>query len=206
MGYNKVNANIKEGIGYTVDLSDPGAPLATLTVRHIHTLARQSECVQWDDTQSSYASWMERCYYDYLRVLIPRGSQFVGATTQPVPDAWMDSRLGDDGTVKLGEGAAGTSELSVFQVIGFGERRETSFRYRLPASVLTRDAQGFHYRLQVQKQAGTAAIPFAVDIKLPPKATIDATTPGSATRNDRSLHFAGNLTTDQSIEVTFRLN
>jgi hypothetical protein len=166
MGYNKVNLHIKEEISYTVDLSEPSAPVAMLTVRHIHTLAEQKPCVQWTDAEAStYANWMARCYYVYLRALIPAGSQLLDAKTQPVPDAWMDSGRGDDGTMKQGKGDADTSELSTFQVIPFGERRDTVFRYRLPTGVLTRDEQGWHYRLRVQKQPGTSAIPFVVELR-----------------------------------------
>ena len=37
MGYNKVNARITESISYTVDLSDPSAPVATAIIRHTHS-------------------------------------------------------------------------------------------------------------------------------------------------------------------------
>src|SRR5262249_22569635 len=75
VGYNKVNPNIKEEINYTVDLSDPAAPMATLTVRHTNTVVSQDMCVQFDDLHTTYADWMRRCFYNYLRVLAPRGSR-----------------------------------------------------------------------------------------------------------------------------------
>jgi len=118
---------------------------------------------------------------------VPSGSRLLGSSTQPVPDAWMASGAGDDGTVRMTDGSAGTGELSVFQVVGFGERRETTFRYQLPAAVLARDDQGWHYRLRVQKQAGINAIPLAVNVRLPPRAALVAAAPGPAAQTGGSL-------------------
>jgi hypothetical protein len=206
MGYNKVNAHVSESISYTVDLSDPSAPAATATIHYAHGLNDQKPCVQFDDAPADggYAGWMRRCYYDYLRVLAPHGSRLTDSTTQPVPDAWMDSGVGDDGAVTLADGVAGTGEMSTFQVIPFGQQRDTVLQYRLPAAVLTRDAQGWHYQLHIQKQAGTGALPFAVDLRLPARATLVDAVPLPAARTGGSLHFAGSLSEDQVISITFR--
>jgi hypothetical protein len=204
VGYNKVNPNISQAISYTIDLSDPSAPVATLDVRYVHNLKLQDTCKQFDDAENSYAAWMRRCYYDYLRVLVPQGSQLTGATSQPVPDAWMDSGAGDDGGVTVGDGEAGTRVLSTFVVVPFGEQRVTSLRYRLPASVITRDAQGWHYRLRVQKQAGTGALPLTIDLRLPPRAALIEAIPLPAARTSGSLHFTGSLAQDRTFEITFQ--
>jgi hypothetical protein len=204
VGYNKVNPNISQAISYTIDLSDPSAPMATLEVRYIHTLKLQDTCKQFDAANNSYADWMRRCYYDYLRVLVPHGSQLVGATTQPVPDAWMDSGAGDDGGVAEADSEAGTRVLSTFVVVPFGQQRMVSLRYRLPAAVLTRDAQGWHYRLRVQKQAGTDALPLTIELRLSARATVVAAIPLPSARTNRTLHFAANLAQDRTFEVTFQ--
>jgi hypothetical protein len=77
-------------------------------------------------------------------------------------------------------------------------------RYRLPAAVITRDAQGWHYRLRIQKQAGTGAVPFAINLWLPPGATLVGAFPLPAARTGGSLHFAGRLSEDQTITITFQ--
>ncbi|HNP74699.1 MAG TPA: DUF4012 domain-containing protein, partial [Kouleothrix sp.] len=204
MGYNKVNASVTESISYTADLSEPSAPRAALVLRHTNPVVSQAACAQFIEGEHTYADWMQRCYYDYLRVLAPRGSQLSGADTRPVPDAWMESGVGDDGTVHVGAGAGGTAELSVFQVIGFGETRATALRYSLPATVLARAAGGWHYRLLVRKQPGTDALPFAVELKLPAGATVVSAAPAPAGRAGQSLRFAGTLATDQAIDLVFQ--
>jgi len=204
LGYNKVNPNISQAISYTVDLTDPSAPAATLDVRYRHNLKLVDTCKQFDDAETGYADWMRRCYYDYLRVLAPHGSQLTDATSQPVPDAWMDSGAGDDGGVTEGDGEAGTHVLSTFVVVPFGQQRIVSLRYRLPAAVLTHDPQGWHYRLHIQKQAGTGALPFTIDLRLPPGAALIGAFPLPAARTGGSLHFAGSLAQDRTFEITFQ--
>ncbi|MBK9942209.1 MAG: DUF4012 domain-containing protein [Kouleothrix sp.] len=203
MGYNKVNAFVERAITYTVDLRTPSVPQVVLTLHHHNPVASAAACTQFTDDVQSYANWMQRCFYDYMRVLVPRGSTLASADTKPVPDAWMESGVGDDGTVAQAEGVAGTTELSVFQVIGFGETRDTVLRYQLPAGVLTRSEQGWRYRLRLQKQPGTLAVPYVVELKLPPNAAIVAASP--APRIDgQTLRFSGALAIDQVIELVFR--
>lgn len=203
MGYNKVNANVTTAISYVLDLSEPSAPQAVLTLRHHNAAQSHDTCTQFRDDKNSYADWMQRCFYDYMRVLVPHGSEFIGANTLPVPDAWMESGVGDDGTVHVAEGAGGTTELSVFQVISFGETRDTVLRYKLPTTIVTRDAQGWHYRLRIQKQPGTLATSFSVSIKLPVGASVLHASPALATTGRQQAQFVGKLTSDILIDINF---
>ncbi len=203
LGYNKMNALVTRSITYALDLSEPSAPQAALTLRHTNPVQSPAACAQQVDGESSYAQWMQRCYYDYMRVLAPRGSQFVGADTRPVPDAAMLSEVGDDGTVHTEAGPAGTSQMSVFQLIGFGETRDTVLRYALPPAIVRRDADGSHYHLSIQKQPGTVAAPFAVELKLPAGARIASASPAPAGKSGQTVRWAGMLDADQAIDVIF---
>jgi hypothetical protein len=116
----------------------------------------------------------------------------------------MDNGVGDDGLVEMGEGDGATSAISTFLVVPHGEAREVGFAYRPPAAVLARDAQGWHYRLKLQKQPGTGAVPFAVSLRLPPGAQVVAASPAPASESNGVLTFQGRLDADQSVSVTFR--
>jgi hypothetical protein len=209
MGYNKVNPNIQEAISYSVDLHDPGAPLGQLAIKHTHRIKQAAECRQWGDDKSGlasnerYAEWMSRCYYDYLRALIPDGSRLLHAQTEPTPDAWMSSEVGDDGAVTVAEGEGGTSVLSTFLVVPLGGERTTVFHYRLPPSVLIHDARGWQYALNIQKQPGTPALPVTFKLRMPPNATLVAASPEPTASQDGTLTFTLALDTDKTIAVTF---
>ena len=205
LGYNKVNPNIDEAISYSVDLSDLRAPTALLTIQYIHHLKGSISCQQNGQTRvSRYEDFFVGCYWDYLRALIPAGSQLLAATTQSVPGAWMMSGIGDEGSARLDRGEASTNVISAFLVVPIGGERQTIFQYRLPATVLSQDADGWHYHLVLQKQAGTQQIPISVTVRLPPSAQLTSTSHYSAAMNDQKILFQFNLGQDRQLDVIFR--
>jgi hypothetical protein len=206
VGYNKVNGHIEQRMAYTVDLSDPRSPVATLMISHTNRLNTTGPCRQWrgDAGPLRYAQVADNCYWNYLRVLVPRGSQLVGIRTNPVPGEWMLSGRGDTGTVTVSQGEAGTHVLSTFLVVPFDETRVTVLRYRLPPGVLTEEAYGWHYRLKLQKQSGREAIPVTLRIDLPPQATLISAAPAPVRVSDHSLVVDLDLARDQTLDVIFR--
>ncbi|MEI7556934.1 hypothetical protein [Candidatus Chlorohelix sp.] len=84
---------------------------------------------------TSYESMMAGCYWDYLRVYVPEGSQLLDSS----------DFISDGSTVETLSEAGKTATIM--------------FSYRLPLGVEV-DNQ---YRLLVQKQPGTDAIPLKVE-------------------------------------------
>ena len=80
-GFNKVNAAVQSQIDYRVAPDDTGL-IATLTLTYTHAarpLASGTPCVRSLDYGDSYADMTARCYWDYLRVYAPAGSEMVAA-------------------------------------------------------------------------------------------------------------------------------
>jgi len=70
--------------------------------------------------------------------------------------------------------------------------------------MLTRDGDIWRYALKLQKQAGTAAIPFVVRVHLPAGATLVDQSPTLINKSGQLL-LAGQLSQDQSISLSFRV-
>lgn len=207
VGYNKVNPNIRQEIDYAVDLSDLAAPLGAVTIHHTNLQAGSTDCTQarapGGRAITRYEDNTIGCYWNYLRVLALGTSALVGVDNQPVPDTWMLSGNGDSGRVYAERGEGDTSIYSTLVVVPLAGKRATTFRYGLPPTVLTRDAQGWRYRLVLQKQPGQAQH-VAVQILLPPSAVLQASSIAPATTLDQILTFDLMLTTDQTLEITFQ--
>jgi hypothetical protein len=207
VGYTKSNSSIQEQVIYSVDLSQLSAPLAELTVKHAHRVAGAGACIELQpiaEGQRYYEDLAARCYWDYLRVLAPGGSELVDWRTQPTPAEWMLSGIGDDGAVASSPGEGGTQTFSTFLVVPIGGQRETFLRYRLAAGALTHDQHGWQYRLRIQKQPGTGALPFIVRIRMPRGATVTATNPVPAATSVQTLTFTVDLAQDHVIDVHFQ--
>lgn len=207
LGYNKVTPNVAVAAAYTVDLSDPAAPLAELTVLHTHRLAGPAACDQrsgFDDIIriQRYEEMMSGCEWDYLRAVVPGDSELIAGFGPPVPPEWLLTGAEVDQAAELSAGDAGTAEIGALVVVPPGEKRRTFFRYRLPAAVLYRDARGYHYRLRLQRQPGAAAVPLDVTLRLPGGAALldssVAPAPGGGAPTFKLI-----LDRDQVLDVTF---
>lgn len=205
MGFNKVNANIEQSLTYVVDLTDKAAPGATLSVRHTNHVPIQRECRQGmaGSGPARYEELMMGCYWNYLRVFVPSGSQLLNVRTNPVPAEWMPSGIGERGTVRMSQGESGSAVFSTFLVVPVGESRETLLHYRLPPAVLHQVEHGWRYRLKIQKQSGREPVPVIVQVRLPPQARLVSATPVPISHSAEALTIALDLARDQVIEVTF---
>ena len=80
VGFNKANAAVTEAIAYRVEPAN-GALEATLTLTYAHTAPAGAEpiCDRSMRYGDSYDEIINRCYWDYLRVYAPGGSELLGA-------------------------------------------------------------------------------------------------------------------------------
>ncbi len=145
VGFNKANAAVQPAIDYRV-VAEEGGLIATATVTFTHTAppGREQVCDRTPRYGESYAEMVQRCYWAYLRIYAPGGSEL----------------LDIDGLKKpLSEvGERGTAVFAGHFVLPPSQQHVVTVRYRLPADL----AQP--YRLFVRKQAGTFAPPLHVSI------------------------------------------
>lgn len=150
MGYNKVDAAMQRAADYRVSWPDgPDQPaLATLTLTYTHPIqAEDPGCDQSPRYGKTYADMIARCYFDYVRVYAPAGSELI--TFNGVKGETITSERGE----------RGTQTMAGFFVMPPNSRQQLELTYRLPAGI-TPD----NYRLLVQRQAGANALPFTLQI------------------------------------------
>lgn len=145
VGFNKANAAVGQRIAYRVEPADGGLT-ATLTLTYTHNAAPGSEevCDRSPRYGDSYDEMIRRCYWSYVRVYAPGGSELLEAT----------------GLIRA-ETDAGERGTTVFAgdfVLRPTEQHIVTLHYRLPAGLLTAP-----YRLFVRKQAGTLATPLVAE-------------------------------------------
>jgi hypothetical protein len=157
MGYNKANAAVEQALAYTVTW--PSAPderpLAEATVIYTHTFtgtpafcaAEARYFTNEGQVVHSYDDLVNLCYFGYVRLYVPSGSELV--EIEGVQAGSASSQRGEKGTRVF----AGYLNLEP------GEVKTVTIRYRLPAAV---GPEG--YTLRIQRQSGTAALPVALDI------------------------------------------
>lgn len=149
VGFNKTNAVVQQAISYRVERTGE-ALVATLILTYTHTApawpATQA-CNRQSPYGDSYDALTLVCFFNYLRVYTPSGSELLAAEGLNRP--------------KTEFGERGTTVLAGDFVQRPGSRHVVTLRYRLPAA-----AAQAPYRLFVRKQAGTLAP--ALRVEAPP--------------------------------------
>jgi len=179
VGFNKVDPNVARSIDYQIDLADPGVPRARLSLRYQNFSSRPVEaCVQEARYGDTYADMLERCYWDYVRVYVPAGSELLDGPDLSLPPGSLLARNEGAGlpqTIEPALSEGGWSVWTAFFDLAPMEERQLVWEYRLPPTVVERSADGtYRYGLRVQKQAGTVDVPLTVEIRLPPGAELVA--------------------------------
>ena len=208
VGFNKVNPSVRQKITYAVDLTDSGHLQGEVTIAyHNDGNSGEGACRQEARYGLSYEDMMNRCYWDYVRVLVPSGSQLISATPAPLPEGSLArtfrgvQETPDTVTVEPGEGE--TTAFGAFFVIAGGESRELAFAYDLPPSVVQHNGTQSRYRLSMPKQAGTDAIPLEVRVRLPSAARAVASWPKPTSIDQDELIYELSLQTDQRVELQY---
>ncbi|MEE8389486.1 MAG: DUF4012 domain-containing protein, partial [Anaerolineae bacterium] len=202
LGFNKVNSYIIETLTYTVDLSDPLWPQATLALSHQHEGPEIGvPCRHESRYDLTYEQMMERCYWDYVRVYVPEGSHLLEATPHPVPGSMLLSGKALAGKAQVLPDEADKAVFATFLVLSPGERSETRFVYDLPPRVVEQDGDIRRYRLTIQKQGGTEANKVQIALNLPTGAEVVAASPPPARRDGDVLLYELWLQSDIELSV-----
>lgn len=184
MGYNKVNVNVTQEIDYEVALSRDDRAQATLTITYHNGSPWRPTCEHPVALTKTYEMMTEGCYMNYLRVYVPPGSELVAS-----------GGFTETATVADEEGK---TVFATFFVVPTAETRTVHFVYSLPLDCAE------EYRLLVQKQAGTDAVPLTVRIALPLGTGVLSAEPEPSSRQQGAVSYDWNLRRDRSVVLRLR--
>lgn len=150
MGYNKVNAVLQRGLTYAVAWPDgPTQPaVATVTVTYTHPISIPDYvCDPSPNYGEDYNFLIKRCYFSYVRLYTPAGSQLL-SVTGVAPDSVVTKR-----------GEKATQVFAGYFILPVGQSHKVIFKYKLPAQLTPKN-----YTLLVQRQAGAGPLPLKITV------------------------------------------
>lgn len=205
MGYNKASALMNTQLDYDVTLNSDGTAAAVLSVKQAHTGRRNNPpaCEQgvggYGLTGFDYEEMVHLCYWSYLRVYTPAGSQLVAASSHPAPAQAFSHNRPWNGQAATSQDSSGLTMMENFALIPYGESADLLFQYQLPVTIRTTEADGSHrYLLQIMKQAGTRPQPLTVTVHLPAGQALITADPLPQQEENRLIF---NLTLNQDITL-----
>lgn len=205
LGFNKVNPMIAQTVAYSIALQPDSLLTADLDVIYRNLNPAQPGCEHQPDygPDLTYALLINRCYWDYRRVLAPADAQLQSASQQPVSADYLVTHIATDGSSEVSHELSKTVFSTLF-VVERGQTQHVNLSYSLPSSIIAREDHLVVYRLLVQKQPGAAAWPVTITISWPDGYTFATAQPVPESVADRSITIPLTLDRDQQIEV--RLN
>ncbi|MBI5965736.1 MAG: DUF4012 domain-containing protein [Chloroflexi bacterium] len=208
VGFNKTNAVVESELFYDVDLTNASSPTGSLTVIHKNNAVGITSCRHWNKVrvagEKDYP--IEDCYWNYLRIYKPDGTTLLGATPQILPANWMILNQSPPAEVDiLDEEIDGVQAFGTIQVVPGGQSLTVSFQFALPVDILEKqlDPDQTIYRLTLQKQPGTLAVPITIRIHLANNASV-LSMPDGAVLEDDNILIQTSLREDIEIDVQFR--
>lgn len=150
VGFNKVDGTIDRRAEYAPTVDRAGAVHALLTLTYSNLSAPDGQpCVHQPIYLPAYSDMQQGCYWDYVRVIAPAGSQLIRSQglQNPVTEAPLNGR----------------AIFAGYLVLGRGETRTVSFEYAEPPSDVLRS----RYVLTLEKEPGAPAMPLLARVNTP---------------------------------------
>jgi len=208
LGFNKVNAAVDRSVSYEVTLDERGVGSAFLTIDYSHAGDILSQECLHGTTYSrvtQYEDLIADCYWNYLRVLVPAGSQLSDASSHPVPAEQLLVDQSWNGKARsFDEPDSGYTYFDNFLLLPTGQTKLVTFSYLLPGGVTSEQGGVTHYHLAVDKQSGTGNQPLIVTVNLPPGSEFIASNPEPTAISGQALIFEIELTKGFQIDVQYR--
>ncbi|MFN2138563.1 MAG: DUF4012 domain-containing protein [Candidatus Promineifilaceae bacterium] len=208
-GYNKANYLVEHAADYRVTLSEAGRAAADLTVSHQH-VGEPSDDPCWQGTAeeykagAAYLALTEKCYWNYLRIYAPAGSELVAGPRHLIPgETWFggyDWQLESQTLEEL----PGFTTFDSWMLLPRGETIESRFQYTLPETVVQQEGETRVYGLEVLKQSGVRPYTVQVSVTLPPASTYISAEPQPLAVEDNTLFFTIELDSDRALSISYR--
>lgn len=207
MGYNKVNIFIERAFTYEISLGQE--PQALLSIHYRHTgPAGDEPCFQGVEEEfeqaAEYLALADKCYWNYLRMYAPSGSQLLESSRHVVPGDTMISGKTWDDSGRVTDDLPWLTTFSTFMLLPRATETTAYFRYQLPPEILESANGETVYRLSIGKQPGTAIEPTSLSIILPAGAEFIGANPTPTHIEGNRISYAIDLTSDVSLIVRYR--
>ncbi len=184
VGFNKVDGSIERRMLYSVRIDDTGAWRATATITYTNLSPDVGTfCVHQPLDVKAYSELQQGCYWNYVRVFAPQGSELIRASG--VAD--IESVAESNRTVFGG-----------YLLVPRGERASVRFEYRLPPTL----GESNHYTLHLEKQPGALPYPASIQISVPGAKIIGTSASLTSIQYDQ-VEFSWPLEHDEQISIAF---
>jgi hypothetical protein len=204
LGFNKASALVERSTIYHITLAEDGSAQARAKLSYQHPAQRRVEpCLQKPRYDPVYEQNMERCYWNYVRLVVPSDAQLLSGPGIIVDGQYLlrsQSSTGEIDVEPLGSERTGWGQLFL---LAPGESLSLDYVYTLQPSTARRVDDHWVYSLYLQKQPGTLQPPVEIFITLPEGAQFLESQPQPLNQQGSVGTYSVSLSTDRKIEISY---
>lgn len=204
LGFNKASVVVERQLSYQVELAEDGSAQAQVNLEYHHPAKKRAEdCWQEPRYDPVYEQNMARCYWNYPRLIVPRGAQLISGPSIVVEGKYL--LRGQPTTGEIDVAPVGSDKISWGQLFLLAPQESITldYVYRLPSDTAHFVQDHWEYSLYLQKQPGTLAPPVEVTITLPEGAQLLDSQPLPSSQEERVMTYQLSLKTDQEINISY---
>ena len=179
----KTDAVMKRGLSYKLERNDKNEIIATATLKYENT-AKEFD-------------WRTSRYRNYLRLLVPKGSELIESQ-----GAMYNDRTTRKGSVDVSEDL-GKTVFGTFVAIEPKETREVMIKYKLPNYIGDKIKNG-EYNLLIQKQPGIDTRDLNLELKFSDKIQSVEWLDNGYKIDNNTLTVQNSLIHDRALKIKFK--
>lgn len=206
LGFNKANALVEQQVNYQVSLAKDGSAQARANLVYHHSAQKRVDLCQPETRYDPvYEQNMERCYWDYLRLIVPAQAHLLRGPNVVVGGQHL--LRGQATTGQIDMEALPEDKLSWGQLFLLAPQQTISldFIYTLPPGTAHWVEDHWEYNLYLQKQPGVLASTTAVTVTLPEGSHFLGSQLTPLRQQGTEITYQVDLKTDQEIQILYAL-
>lgn len=206
LGFNKVNALIQRKLRHEVKLANDGSAQAQARLGYRHQAQpRSTPCLITVRYDPVYEQNMERCYWNYVRLVTPATARLLDGPQVVVDGQYTLRGEATRGEIDI-EPIKDKQSWGQLVMIAPQETLSLDYSYTLPPRTARQaDDQLWVYQLYLQKQPGTLDTETEIVITLPDQARLQHSQPAPTSQVDQTITFATDLKIDQKITLYYQI-
>jgi hypothetical protein len=205
LGFNKANALVERSLTYQISLGEGGDAQAHAKLVYQHRAEKRSDaCWQQPRYDRIYEQNMQRCYWNYLRLVVPTGAQLTSGPRIVVEGRYLPRDQATTGEMDIEPMGADKVSWGQLFLLPPQESLELDYFYSLPPGTVHRTQDRWTYNLYLQKQPGTLAPTAEVAVTLPEGSQLVQSLPEPNTQNGPTITYMVSMATDQPIKIVYR--
>ncbi len=204
VGFNKASPLIDRRLTQRVSLDSDGGAREDVTVTYQHRGARAVDfCDHTPRYDPIYTDQMNRCYWNYVRLVAPASADIETAPGIQVPAENLVTNRPSRDTVDRTREVEGRDSWGELALLQPGQHLDMHYVYFVPAAAAPLADGRRRYRLTLQKQPGLADLPASLEIALPPGAHLLHAIPQPKSVERGTLTYTLDLVQDQTIVIDY---